>query len=214
MPPKFLFTKDQVIQAALDLVRDRGMEGLTARALAEKLGCSVKPIFTLFENMEQVQRQTLAAAHALYRRRLDQAMAQGQYPPYKASGLAYIRFAGEERRLFQLLFMRDRSRERQDAQREEAEIQPLVELLQRQLGLDRRQARLFHLEMWVYVHGIAAMLATGYLNWDLEFASQALTDGYLGLAARFREKAANPADATEGRGQDGSHPHSGPDQTV
>lgn len=209
MPPKFLFTKEQVIQAALQLVRQRGMSGLTARGLAEQLGCSVKPIFSLFETMEQVQRETLAAAHALYQQQLERAMAAGQHPPYKASGLAYIRFAKEEPELFKLLFMRDRSQEPGEPQREEWEIQPLVALLQRQLGLEQHQARLFHLEMWLYVHGIAAMLATAYLDWDLEFASQALTDGYLGLAHRFRQKAA--CQAEEGRAQDGCHPHSGAD---
>lgn len=198
MPPKFLFTKEQVIQAALQLVRQRGMEGLTARSLAQQLGCSVKPIFSLFGSMEQVQRETLTAAHALYQQSLEQAMAKGEYPPYKASGLAYIRFAKEEPALFQLLFMRDRSQEQQDPQQEEREIRPLLALIQRQLGLDEEQARLFHLEMWLYVHGIAAMLATSYLDWDLEFASQALTDGYLGLAHRFRQKA--DCQSEEGRG--------------
>lgn len=212
MPPKCKFSREQALQAALDLVREQGMEALTARGLAERLGSSVKPIFTLFDNMEQVQRQTIEAAHGLYLRRLGQAMAGGQYPPYKASGMAYIRFAKEERQLFQLLFMRDRSQEDRDLQRDEEEIQPLLDLLQRQLGLNREQARLFHLEMWVYVHGIAAMLATSYLDWDMEFASQALTDGYLGLAARFREKAERPPEG--GGTRDGSDSHGKADQTV
>ena len=37
--------------------------------------------------------------------------AATNYPPYKAMGMGYIRFAAEERELFRLLFMRDRSGE-------------------------------------------------------------------------------------------------------
>ena len=50
MPRKFLFTKEQIVNAALELIRKKGMDALTARALGEELGSSAKPIFGLFEN--------------------------------------------------------------------------------------------------------------------------------------------------------------------
>ncbi len=45
MPPKVRFTKDEIISAALTLVREEGLPCLTARALAARLGSSAKPIF-------------------------------------------------------------------------------------------------------------------------------------------------------------------------
>lgn len=42
MPPKFKFTEDEIVSEALELVRTRGAKALTARALAERLGCSRK----------------------------------------------------------------------------------------------------------------------------------------------------------------------------
>ena len=54
MPPKFKFTRDEMTNAALNVTRKNGISGLTARALAAELGCSVKPIFGLFKNMEEV----------------------------------------------------------------------------------------------------------------------------------------------------------------
>ena len=62
--------------------------------------------------MEEVGQEVLAASDLLYQNYLREDMAKGKYPPYKASGMAYIRFAKEERELFKLLFMRDRSREK------------------------------------------------------------------------------------------------------
>ena len=161
------------------------MSGLTARALAAELGCSVKPIFGLFRSMEEVQQEVLAAANELYQGAIQAGMISGKYPPYKASGMAYIGFAREERELFKLLFMRDRSGERIEEDRES--IRLLLELLQRNLGVSEDDAYLFHLEMWVYVHGIATMIATSYLDWDDEFVSRVLTDAYVGLKYRYQE---------------------------
>lgn len=57
MPPKFKFTRDEITNAALNVTRKNGISGLTARALAAELGCSVKPIFGLFKNMEKSGRR-------------------------------------------------------------------------------------------------------------------------------------------------------------
>lgn len=183
MPPKFKFSKEEIITAALEITRREGMAGLTARALAAKLGCSVKPIFGLFRNMEEVQREVLAAADGLYQDYLHREMDKGQYPPYKASGMGYIRFAKEERELFKLLFMRDRSQEQIGDGMEE--IAPLLAMLEQNMGIDRKRAYRFHLEMWIYVHGMATMIATSYLDWGMDFISDVLTDAYTGLKCRF-----------------------------
>lgn len=185
MPPKFKFTRDEITNAALNVTRKNGISGLTARALAAELGCSVKPIFGLFKNMEEVGQEVFIASDLLYRNYLREDMAKGKYPPYKASGMAYIRFAKEERELFKLLFMRDRSREKIEENKEE--IRPLMQLIQQNLGISEDEAYLFHLEMWLYVHGIATMIATSYLDWDDEFISRVLTDAYMGLKYRYTE---------------------------
>lgn len=183
MPRKFMFTRDEIIAAALKLVRNGGISALTARALGTELGTSSRPVFGLFKNMEEVQQEVLKAAKNLYQSYLEEDMKKGIYPPYKASGMAYIRFAREERELFKLLFMRDRSQEDKEENREE--IRPLLELIQQSLGISEDDAYLFHIEMWIYVHGIATMLATSYLEWDEMFISRVITDGFEGMKARY-----------------------------
>lgn len=185
MPPKVKFTRTEIIKAALDVVRENGISGLTARALAAALGCSVKPIFGLFQNMEEVQQEVIAAADRLYQCYIQEDMQTGKYPSYKASGMAYIRFAKEERELFKLLFMRDRSKERQEEEKEKEVLLPLLRLIQKNTGLGEEEAYLFHIEMWIYVHGIATMIVTSYLDWDMEFISKVLTDAYVGLKYRY-----------------------------
>lgn len=185
MPPKCRFTREEIIQAALDLTAEKGVGALTARGLAQRLGSSAKPIFGLFANMEEVQQEVVKAANLRYQEYLRQDMSAGRYPPYKASGMAYIRFAREQKELFKLLFMRERTHEEKAAG---DELEALLGLIQKNMGLSRDDAYRFHLEMWIYVHGIATMIATAYLEWDMDFISAALTDAYQGLRLRFLPK--------------------------
>ncbi len=183
MAPKFKFTREEIIQAALELTREKGSSALTARGVAGKLGSSPKPIFGLFQSMEELQQEVLAAASATYQSYIEAEIKERRFPAYKSSGMAYIRFAKEERELFKLLFMRDRSQEAVTDGKEE--LRPLLKLIQESTGLSEEQAFLFHVEMWIYVHGIATMLVTNYLDWDMEFISQVLTDAYVGLKYRY-----------------------------
>lgn len=187
-----MFTKEEIVKAAMDLTREKGFNNVSARSLGDKLGTSSRPIFSHFENMAQVQKAIIDSANKLYEGYLKQDMESGKYPPYKASGMAYIRFAREETELFKLLFMRDR-REELIADNHE-EIEPLLAILQKNLNLSREEALMFHLEMWVYVHGIATMIATSYLDWDEPMVSKLLTDAYIGMRFRYGEGKSDVSD--------------------
>lgn len=183
MPPKCRFTREEIVGSALELTRARGISAVTARAVGAELHSSPKVIFSLFENMEELHGEVIKAANQRYQGFLKEDMESGKQPPYKASGLAYIRFAREERELFKLLFMRDRRKEEQTENLEE--LRPVMEALQRSTGLEENEALLFHLEMWAYVHGIAAMSATCYLELEEAVIDRMLTDAYQGLRERY-----------------------------
>lgn len=183
MPRKFTFQKEEIINAALDLTRERGISAVTARSLGAKLGTSSQPIFGHFDSMDEVKASVIDAASTLYRNYLNSDIESGKYPPYKASGMAYIRFAREQRELFKLLFMCDRSPE--DMTKESPEFEEVIDILVKQTNISRECAILFHLEMWAYVHGVAVMIATGYYDWSEELCSRTLTDIYEGLRHTF-----------------------------
>ena len=64
-------------------------------------------------------------------------------------------------------------------------IDGIMELIRQNTGMDEEHARLFHIEMWIYVHGIATMCATSYLDWDKDMISRMMTDAYEGMKLRF-----------------------------
>ena len=183
MPPKVKIAKEDIINAALDITRKFGLQAVNARTLAAVLNCSTQPIFSNFTAMEELHRAVIQRADVLYREYLQQEAVNGKYPVYKASGMAYIRFAKEEKELFKLLFMYDRATapifDNADL------FDNMQDMVHQHTGLDPQSAGMFHLEMWVFVHGIATMFATGYLDLDQELISKMMTDAYQGLRKQY-----------------------------
>ena len=183
MPPKVKITKEEIIQTALNVVRIGGEQAINARTLANILNSSTQPIFSNFATMEELHYAVAAQGHTVFQKYMDQEISNGKYPYYKAHGMAYIRFAQEEKELFKLLYMRDRSSEK--LSEESAITDEIIEIVHNNTGLENDQSQLFHLEMWAYVHGIAVMLATGFFELDWELISKMLTDAYQGLRKQY-----------------------------
>lgn len=183
MPPKVKVTREDILNAAVDIIRRNGAAALGARTVASALNCSTQPVFSNFRTMKELHLAVVAQADTLCQTYIQQEVAISKYPAYKASGMAYIRFAKEEKELFKFLFMWDRSGE---------PISPdsdlnnkMVSLVQQNTNLTGADGQLFHLEMWAFVHGIATMFATGYLDLDWDLVSKMLTDVYKGLKKQY-----------------------------
>ena len=183
MPPKVTTTKADLLNAAVEIVRKDGADALNARTIAAALGCSTQPIFSNFATMQALKQAVVKRANTLCEDYIQREIKSGIYPAYKATGMAYIRFAKEEKELFRLLYMRDRSAENIP---EELELGDEMEaMICQNTGLDPETAKLFHLEMWVCVHGIATMFATGFVDLPWELVSKMQTDLYQGLRKQY-----------------------------
>ena len=181
MPPKVRITKEDIVSAAVDIVRSKGETALNARNIAAVLCCSTQPVFSNFATMEELRVSVVEAADTLFGEYMKREIESGRFPPYKASGMAYIRFAKEEKELFKLLFMRDRSNVDKQPN---SDYEAAIELLMKANGISRSRAELMHLEVWACVHGIATMLATSFQPLEWELISDMLTDVYQGVRAR------------------------------
>lgn len=176
MPPKPKFTREEVIQAALQLVSRKGMDGLTARELGESLGSSARPIFTLFKNMEELQTEVRAAAMRRFETYGNQI--SGDMPLFKQVGMRMVLFGMEEPKLYQLLFMREN---RKAAGFDElfGELDPTatacIELLCHTYNLSVPDARALFENVWIHTFGMGALCATGVCRFSEEQVSAMLT---------------------------------------
>lgn len=187
MPPKCKFSREEIIQAALDLTRTEGINALTARALGTKLGSSPKPIFTVFENMEAVQAEVQKAAKALYAAYIHVGLQQQL--PFKGVGTQYILFAIQEPKLFQLLFMSEQSQKPSVAG-----ILPVIDesydqillSVQNGYGLDQKDAENLYRHLWIYTHGIAVLCATNMCLFTAEEISRMMSEVFVGLLKEIK----------------------------
>ncbi len=182
MPPKAKFTRDEIIQTALAITREDGFEKITARELGSRLGSSARPIFTVFENMEQIKAEVMRCARDLYRQYVDRGLQQEL--AFQGVGIAYIRFALEEPKLFCLLFMNPNTGEKRVDQILpfiDESYERILESVQVPYGLSRDQADMIYQHLWTYSHGIAAMCATGLCRYTMQQITERLTEIFRSL---------------------------------
>ncbi len=187
MPPKAKFSREEIIEAAVAIVREEGFDALTARALGEKLGSSARPVFTVFRSMEEVQQAVTDAAKTLYREYIQRGLAEK--PAFKGVGTHYILFAVKEPKLFQLLFMTEQ-KEVPDL----LNVLPLIDESYEQIllsvqdgyGLDKAGAEKLYRHLWIYTHGIAALCATKICRFTGEEIGGMMTEVFAGLLKNMK----------------------------
>lgn len=183
MPPRAKVTREEIVQGAAELVREKGAAALTAKALAQQLLCSTQPIFWVFGNMENVRAAVREAALARFGEYLREP--QERASAYLSVGLNYIRFAGEEREFFKLLFM---SEDKSDILAAHEEMPYVLDVIGRTEHISGEDARRVYEEMWMLSHGIATMIATGTARFSEPKVRGMLMDVYCGLVSVIREK--------------------------
>ena len=183
MPPRVRFSREDVLNAAFEIVRESGMDALNARSVAARVGSSTQPLFRVFSGMDEIRSAVTDMAQSRFDEYIKAAQA-GDMPVYKKTGLAYIRFAREEKQLYRLLFMRERQDETEETiSRQTADYVRNAGM--ESTGLESADMDRFHMHMWVYVHGLATMISTGYMDVSDEMVSFLLTECYQGLRKQF-----------------------------
>ena len=184
MAPKYKFTKEEMVEAALRVVRTKGIGGLTAKTMADELGTSTQPIFTSFGSMEGIKREVYAAAVRVYDGYTDAGLKAGV--PFFGVGMQYIRFAREEPELYRLLFL---SRETDlSAIKSMEHLQQLVRpTLMRIYHMTSQEADFYFRSLWLVVHSLATLIVTGCCPYTDQEISATLTGLSLSLCKALKE---------------------------
>lgn len=178
MPPKPKFTREEIVEAALDIVSGSGIEALTARELGVKLGSSARPLFTVFKNMEELHEAVRAAAMARFEAFAPDGMENA--PIFKQVGMRMVLFGMREPKLYQLLFME-----------ENAAAAGFDDLFSRlgptahgcidTYGLTGAQARKLFENVWIYTFGVGALCAMRVCSFSQQQLGQMLTTQFQGM---------------------------------
>ncbi len=158
MPPKKQIDKSFIIEKAFKMVQREGYEALTARKLAKELNCSTQPIYQAFADMKELKLELLKKAQEKMLNYIIN-ISDNTEPLELAYLLAYIRFAEEEKYLFQFIFTSGG-----------INLNAIYEQDTSNIQLD--------LNMIIYANGIIMMLAFHSLEFSNEKIKSMLSHAY------------------------------------
>ena len=171
-----------MVEAALNLVRQKGAEALTARELADELGCSARPIFTAFENMEDLKNEVRKAAHQLIHDYANESLEYSQ--SFKRMGMEIILFASREPNLFKMIFMSSSNRPISFSELfrlRTGHDTTFEDVISEEYSITTRQARYIFEHMWIYTYGIGVLSALNQCHFSEEELSNLLGGEFLSL---------------------------------
>jgi AcrR family transcriptional regulator len=94
MPSKFKFEKEEIVRSAVEIVRQHGWNGLSARSIAKELNASTKPIYGYFKSMAVLEEAVVKRiVDLLY----DTMIQTRTGDPWHDHGIGYAMFGFEEK---------------------------------------------------------------------------------------------------------------------
>ncbi len=156
--PKQRITREMVVNAAFELARTGGMEQVLVKTIAEKLGCSVQPIYSYCKNMDELRRDIELQAKNFIQDYLSVHIDKDDL--FRSTGQAYIQIAKTEPHLFRLFILQQRENiaSLKDLYRTEtsSEIAPAIA---QKYGITLTETQDLHLNMLIYTIGLGTIFS-------------------------------------------------------
>ena len=187
MPPRPKFSRDDIVNAALAVVSKKGVAALTAREVANELGCSTRPIFTMFEDMDELKAEVRSlAARSIHKSTADALVRENSFI---AAEIRAIHIAMEHPNVYQLVFLTGGD-----------DIDALDELLtatslsageyaafmQEAYGLEPDESRTLFCHAWIYTLGIGTLCATRSYKFTEEELERMLVSDFWAMHAYIK----------------------------
>lgn len=177
MARKETITKKDILEAAFVMLQEEGIEQVTARRLAAKAGCSTQPIFRIYKNMEELTEE-LFSMSCQYFEDYYREFPRQTVTPFVNLGLAYHKFASQNKRIFEFLFLSDNRYGRSLYDMVNGTIGAVSKEIQTAEAQGCRNASELFMRMWIFIHGMACMSLTGDYDLSEEETAQLLKDAY------------------------------------
>lgn len=190
MPPKPKFTKEEIVNVAFELTREKGIDAVVAREVGKRLNTSSSPIFTIWNSMEELKAEVRLLARQKYRQYMEDIFEYS--PAFKELGMRCVRFAAEEPNLYRLLFLSQRD-EHSPYIRFKEEVGsifvPLVKEIRKTFQISEEDAEDLLHQMIIFANGIATYVITDADSFSQEEVSRHLSRVCIGivLADKLRD---------------------------
>ncbi|MGN0658262.1 MAG: TetR/AcrR family transcriptional regulator [Emergencia sp.] len=157
--PKQRINKKMVVDAAFNIAREQGADQVLVRNLADRLGCSVQPIYSYCASIEGVHDDLIHKTGEFITRYMETHVDPDDF--LRSTAFAYVKLAQEEPHLFRLFFLRRRPDLSSFSQLYTGGIpSEITERTAALLGISSCQAEKLQLHMIIYIMGISSIMAT------------------------------------------------------
>ena len=162
MPAVKKVSREEIIDAAVDVLRDGGFSAVNARSVAKKLGCSTQPIYFSFRNMDELKAALIERAAQMHEQRVRDSLRahEGNDSRYSSYGMGFVQFAAEEKQLFRWLYLEG---EQLGPYQNDILLPEVIGVIMEEFGYGEGVARRFHQDMIYFTYGLAILANTGHL---------------------------------------------------
>ena len=162
MPAVKKVSKEEIVDAAVDVLRDGGFSSVNARSVARKLGCSTQPIYFSFRNMDELKAALIERAVQMHEQRVRDSLRanEGNDSRYSSYGMGFVQFAAEEKQLFRWLYLEG---EQLGPYQNDILLPEVIGVIMEEFGYGEDVARRFHQDMIYFTYGLAILANTGHL---------------------------------------------------
>ena len=156
--PKQRITKEMVVDAAFEIARKDGIEKATVKTIAEKLNCSVQPIYSYCKNMDGLRNEVADKARTFIQEYVSKSVDKSNL--FQSTGHAYVRIAKEEPNIFRLFMFQERKNVSSLEDLYDMETNPAIAgIIAKELNISVEEAKKFHLNMLIYTIGIGTIFS-------------------------------------------------------
>ena len=186
MPPKKIVTREQILDAAMEITRNSGIDAVTARSIAAALGVSTHPIFTYFDTINSIKDDVLVRARVLYHEYILQGL--DEKIPFLGVGHQFLILAKNEPELFKMLFFKTTPDGRKHAYDEfKFTLSLVVESVMKIYNVDKHTAECYYRNLWLMSLSFATLIVTGNCTYTDEEMLLILTQTSLATYKAIKE---------------------------
>ena len=156
--PKQRITKDMVVDAAFEIARNSGMEQVMVKNIADKIGCSVQPIYSYCKNMDGLKQDVIQQVNRFIQKYAVSHINKDDL--FRSTGKSYIQLAQEEPYLFRIFILHQREGISSLNDLYQSEANPhTAEIIAKELNISVERAKQLHLNMLIYTIGIGTIFS-------------------------------------------------------
>lgn len=172
MPPIPKISKDMILESGFEIIKEKGIDSLNVRNIANKLNCSTQPIMYHYKNMKLLKEELYSIVDSYHSRFLMKENINNN--PLLNVGLQYIKFAEQEKNLFKFLFQSDKfSNFNFDdlVDKNEEGLKEIFKIMEKETKFDKNNIKNSFKLLFITAHGLASLLANNSINYDEKYCT-------------------------------------------